>query len=186
MFEENEKDPIDPELEEENKGNGEDDLDFEDLDDDDPSLEKPEETITIPKAKFNSMRRRAIAYGRIKKGSAKPITQPKQEHDDELVRKVDRLSLSEEKRQFGFDHNLSPKETDFVYRYSGGKPTKETLEDPFVKSGLEGFRASQRVESNTPGSNSRAPVFGEKPFKEQTEDERRSNFEKSAARFAKK
>lgn len=93
------------------------------------------------------------------KPDPKPLPTKKVEHDDELKNTVAGLALAEEKRQFGYQNGLSPEETDAVFKINP-KPTKETLEDPFVKGGLEAIRAKKRVDSNTPGSNSRSP----KPF----------------------
>ena len=85
--------------------------------------------------------------------------QTKKEPDDELKKTVADLALAEKKRQFGYANGLSPEETDAVFRMNPN-PTKETLDDPFVKGGLASIRASKRVSDNTPGSDSRSP----KPF----------------------
>ena len=84
---------------------------------------------------------------------------PKKEIDEDTKKTVASLALAEAKRQFGYANGLSPEETDAVFRINPN-PTKETLEDPFVKGGLEAIRAKKRVENNTPGSSSRSP----KPF----------------------
>ena len=55
----------------------------------------------------------------------------KEEPDREIVKSVKRLEEIENKRQFGFEHQLSPEETDYIFKISGGKPTKEILEDTF-------------------------------------------------------
>ena len=135
-----------------------------------------EEVVTISKEKFNAIRRKAMAFDAGKK--TKPL--PTREPDDEIVRSVKKLETIEAKRQFGYENSLSPEETDFLFKFTGGKPDKTVLENPFVKSGLEGYRASKRVESNTPGSTSSSPIFQGKEFKEMTEDERRKSFETAA------
>jgi hypothetical protein len=146
-----------------------------------PAVEQEEESnlITIDKAKLKSLQRKAMAYEATKN---KPLTT--REPDEELVKSVKNLELIENKRQFGYEHGLSPEETDFIFKFAGGKPTKEVLENPFIKSGLEGFRASKRVEANTPSSTSRSPIFQGKDFKEMTEDERRKAFEEAASKRA--
>lgn len=103
--------------------------------------------------------------------------------DEDIVRSVRELKLIEQKRQFGYDFNLSPEETDFVFKFSGGKPNKETLENAFVKSGLEGFRASKRLENNIPSSKSGSRIFQEKEFSEMTDDERRKAFDEASKKF---
>lgn len=135
-----------------------------------------EEVITISKDKFKSMQRKAMAFDANKK--TKPLTT--REPDEDIARSVKKLETIEAKRQFGYENSLSPEETDFLFKFTGGKPDKAVLENPFVKSGLEGYRASKRVENNTPNSTSRSPIFQGKEFKEMSEDERRKSFEASA------
>lgn len=140
-------------------------------------VEQPEEdVVTLSKEKFNAIRRKAMAFDASKK--QKPL--PTREQDDGLVTSVKKLEMIEAKRQFGYENSLSPEETDFIFKFSNGKPDKTVLENPFVKSGLEGFRASKRVENNTPGSTSRSPIFQGKEFKEMTPEERQKSFEASA------
>jgi hypothetical protein len=93
----------------------------------------------------------------------KNLQTPKKEIDEDTKKTVANLALAEEKRQFGYSNGLSPEETDAVFRINP-KPTKETLEDPFVKGGLEAIRAKKRVDNNTPNSSSRsAQPFTVKP-----------------------
>lgn len=128
--------------------------------------------------KAEALKHKAIA-DRLKNklSNQKTIIQPKQEHDDEVVKTVNRLAQLEDKRQFGFDNQLSPEETDFIFKISGGKPTKEILKDPFVESGLEGYRTKKRLEANIPGSSSRSTIFAEKSFSETPEEDRKKIFE---------
>lgn len=145
--------------------------------DEDIDEQPEEETVTISKKKFKTMQHKAIAYD-AKDKPRKPL--PTRDIDEGLVNSVKKLETIEAKRQFGYENSLSPEETDFIFKFSNGKPDKTVLENPFVKSGLEGFRASKRVEDNTPGSTSRSPIFQGKEFKDMTDDERRSSFESSA------
>lgn len=139
-------------------------------------IEQPEEdTVTLSKDKFKSMQRKAIAFD-AKKNKPLPI----REQDEGLITSVKKLEMIEAKRQFGYENSLSPEETDYIFKFTGGKPDKSALENPFVKSGIEGFRASKRVEANTPGSTSRSPIFQGKEFKEMTEDERKKSYETTA------
>lgn len=85
----------------------------------------------------------------------KPEPQPTKSTDEtqdfDLHQTVKQLSDAEKKRQFGYRHGLSPEETDAVFRINPN-PSKEDLEDPFVKGGLEAIRAKRRVQSATPSS----------------------------------
>ncbi len=142
------------------------------------------QTVDTTDWKSEALKYKAIA-DRHRKKSTQPITNPKQGLDDETVSTVKRLALLEEKRQFGFENQLSPEETDFVFKISQGKPAKEILEDPFVKAGLDGYRSSKRLEANTPGSSSRSAVFNEKPFTELSEEDRKKTFETKMKNFKK-
>lgn len=126
-----------------------------------------------------ALKHKAIADRLKKKLSNQPIIKDKQEPkiDDDIVADVKILKEERLKRQFGFEHNLSPEETDYAFRFSNGTPTKELLEDPFFKGGLESLRAKSRLEKNIPGSSSRSSVFTEKSFTELSSDERKKTFE---------
>lgn len=130
--------------------------------------------------KAEALKQQAIA-SRLKKklGQPQPLS-TKEKPDDEIVKSVKRLEEIESKRQFGFENQLSPEETDFVYKISGGKPTKEILEDPFVKSGLEGYRSKKRLEANTPSGSSSSSIFKSKQFNEMSKDEQRKAFEEAS------
>mgnify|MGYP000976705693 CR=1 FL=1 len=133
--------------------------------------------------KAEALKQTAIANRLKKKLSSQPINNPKQELEDDVVKTVNRLALLEEKRQFGFDNNLSPQETDYAFKFANGKPTKDILEDPFFRGGLESLRSKQRIENNTPGSSSRSAIFSEKSFSDLTEEDRKKTFEAKMKNF---
>lgn len=135
-----------------------------------------DDVITLSKSEFNKLNRKAFAYEATKKT---PQSQTK-DIDPEIVSRLSKIELIEAKRQFGFENQLSPEETDFVFKFSQGKPNKEILADPFVKSGLEGYRQSKRVSENTPGSSSRGFVQSSKGFAEMTDAERKQAFEEAS------
>lgn len=116
---------------------------------------------------------------RAKKAEAKP--EPRQiikedKGNDEIKQTVQSLKLAEDKRQFGYQNGLSPEETDYLFKFNPN-PTKELLEDPFIKGGLQTIRAKKRVEDNTPSTSSRSPRF-ELPKKEDlTPDDKQKAFE---------
>lgn len=131
--------------------------------------------------KADALKHRAIADRlKTKLSKVSPITKvSKEEHtiDDEIVQDVKVLKEERQKRQFGFDHKLSPEETDYAFKFSNGKPTKEVLEDPFFKGGLESLRAKKRLEENLPGSSSRSSIFVDKSFSELDEEGRKKAFD---------
>lgn len=132
--------------------------------------------------KAEALKNKAIAERLKKKLTTQPIINPKPEYNDEVVETVKSLKMLEDKRQFGFENGLSPQETDYAFKFSSGKPTKEILEDPFFKAGLDGLRTKQRLENNTPSSSSRSAIFQNKEFKEMSDDERRKAFEEAASK----
>lgn len=147
--------------------------------DDNDSIDWKAEALRLKEENIERERRlkeRAIARRWEKKTSNQNINN-KQEHDDEVVKKVNHLSMLEEKRQFGYENGLSPQETDYAFKFANGKPTKEILQDSFFKGGIESLRAQNRLESNIPSSSSRSAVFADKPFEELSEDDRRKAFE---------
>lgn len=136
-----------------------------------------EETVDY-KALYEEERSRANKLKRKLYTKDAPIIKNKpQELDDDTVQTVKRLEVIENKRQFGFENSLSPEETDAVFKFANGKPSKETLEHPFIKAGIESLRTQKRVESNTPSSSQRSSTFGGKSFTELSEDERKNAFE---------
>lgn len=128
--------------------------------------------------KSEALKYKAIALRNKKKIEA-GVTAPQkvltEKRDDNLYKTVEELALAEKKRQFGYLHNLSPEETDAVFKITP-EPTKETLEDPFVKGGLASLKAKKRVENNIPSSSSRSAF--KLPEKELTNDEKQAEYEK--------
>jgi len=102
--------------------------------------------------------------------------------DDDIRLTVKELQMAEKKRQFGYEHGLSPEETDAVFKLSPN-PTKEVLDDPFVKGGLASLRAKKRVAENTPKSSSRSASFNIDPTKATAEDKQKALDEFVAKRF---
>lgn len=141
------------------------------------TTEPQDEVVTLPKSEYNKMNRKAFAYDAIKKDTPKP-----KETDPDLRSDVENLKQIEAKRQFGYENQLSPEETDFIFRTSQGKPTKESLNDPFVKAGLEGYRQTKRVSENTPSSTPKGFAVTGKTFAELTDQERKNAFENDPRR----
>ncbi len=128
--------------------------------------------------KAEALKHKAIADRLKIKLSKQPLqTKIEPKIDDETIKDVQFLKQVELKRQFGFENGLSPQETDYAFKFAGGKPSKEVLEDPFFKGGIESLRSKERLEKNIPGASSRSSVFTEKPFSELSEDDRAKAFE---------
>lgn len=112
---------------------------------------------------------KSIEFAKKKGKNKKPTNlQPKakeSEDDDKVSDRLSNLEKSEEKRQFGHEHNLSPEETDKIFAMNP-KPTADTLKDPFIKAGLEAIRRDKRVDANTPSSSAKSKVLDTKEFKE--------------------
>lgn len=131
----------------------------------------------IEEAKAEAAKWKAIAERNRKKTKSLPNNNKEKEVDEDIVATVKSLELIEKKRQFGFENDLSPEETDFIFKFANGKPDVKTLENPFIKAGLEGFRQSKKLERNTPSTSRASSVFGGKDFKEMSQDERAKAFE---------
>lgn len=111
---------------------------------------------------------RAIAERNKKKRTE---TKTKSNDDDDLRSDVEQLKMTETKRQFGYEHGLSPEETDKIFSINPN-PTADTLKDPFVKAGLEAVRKAKQVEQNTPTSKQRSSTVTSKSFKELSKEEK--------------
>lgn len=148
-------------------------LDLEDEEDVD-ELKKTIETLKIQKAKYKEKYIDLVS----KKPEPQKFNKPNPKKDDDYKVKVDSLLIAEEKRQFGYQNGLSPEETDYIFKINS-KPSKELLEDPFIKGGLEAIRSAKRVDDNTPSISGRSQRF-ELPKKKAdlTRDEKQEAFEK--------
>jgi hypothetical protein len=100
----------------------------------------------------------------------------KGEDTEDIKQTVQELKLAETKRQFGYANGLSPEETDYLFKISPN-PSKELLEDPFIKGGIEAIRKTKRAEQNTPALNSRSPRFEVPKKKDLTLDDKQKAFE---------
>jgi len=115
--------------------------------------------------KSEALKYKAIAqrYAKKKEGGTPAPKQELVEKNDDIRLTVKELQMAEKKRQFGYENSLSPEETDAVFKLSPN-PTKDILEDSFVKGGLASLRAKKRVENNTPSSS--RPASFKLPSKE--------------------
>lgn len=101
---------------------------------------------------------------------------PVEKFDNETKKVVEILAKEREMRKYAEENGLTFAQAEKVYSITPN-PTKETLNDTFIKAGLEALSRKERVENNTPGSKS-APTVGGKTFREMTREERIANFNK--------
>jgi len=137
-----------------------------------------EETAPEVDWKAEALKQKAIAQRLAKKiqgGTPAPKQDLVEKKDDDIRLTVKELQLAEKKRQFGYEHGLSPEEADAVFKLTPN-PTKEVLDDPFVKGGLASLRAKKRVAENTPSSSSRSASL-DIDHSKATPDEKQKAFE---------
>jgi hypothetical protein len=129
---------------------------------------------TVPKSQYSQVfARMKKAEDALKLQTKKPLeTKP-----DDITSTVKRLELAETKRQFGYEHDLSPEETDFVFKLNS-KPTKEMLEDVAVKGALTALRSKKKVEDNIPRASRSAGLNLSTAKKPLTSEEKEEAFEK--------
>jgi hypothetical protein len=138
---------------------------------------EPEATPEVDWQK-EALKYKAIAQRYAKKvqgGTPAPKQDLVEKKDDDIRLTVKELQLAERKRQFGYEHGLSPEEADAVFKLTPN-PTKEVLDDPFVKGGLASLRAKKRVAENTPSSSSRSASL-DIDHSKATSDEKQKAFE---------
>jgi hypothetical protein len=148
-----------------------DGADGEDEDDDKPLTRKDLEAIL--KTKQN----KANAGRRV--SQKQPISSSHKKVDNDRLNRLEvaqqRQELVERKRQFGHEHNLSPKAVDHVFRLTK-RPTGKFLQDPAVKGALDAIRASERTRVNTPGTNGRTVYGDNKTWTDLKPEEKQANF----------
>lgn len=100
--------------------------------------------------------------------------------DDDAKQRIDKLELSEEKRQFGGRNQLTPEETDIVFAHAKGMGINpdDALKNSFMDTALKAYRRDKETNSATPGPSSRSPKVGGKTFSELSEKERKENWGK--------
>lgn len=103
---------------------------------------------------------------------------PKVKIEDDVLKDIEQLKLSEKKRQAGYKFGLSPEETDKLFAYAGDTDPEQVLKDPFFQAGLKEVRAQKRVSDAIPSSSNRSTKVDGKSFAEMTEEERAKNWNK--------
>ncbi len=161
----------DVELEEQN--NEEEEVeDTEDVnDEEEESDDTPDWEAEAKKWKAIASRNKKKQEQSVEKKPADSKVELSDEDDEDLATRLQRLEQTEEKRRFGYEHKLSPEETDKVFQIDP-RPTAKTLDDPFVKAGLQAIRKANRVDENTPSSSTKSTVYSSKKFNELSPQEK--------------
>lgn len=162
----------DEEGDEEGAGGGESDEEGDSSEDDDKPLTRKDlkDILKSNQNQNNASRRVSSKRGEIIKKAPKS-----DERLERVEKEIQGISLLERKRQFGYDNGLAPNEVDLVFKFDP-KPSKKTLEDPFVKGGLDSIRSAAKVKNNLPGSSGRASTHQGKDWKDLKADEKQANF----------
>lgn len=142
------------------------------------SQEEVEEEQPQVDWRAEALKHKAIAERLAKKKS--PQLTEKKEPQTDLAERLNNLELLEKKRQFGYEHGLSPDEADAIFKINPN-PSKEDLDNPFIKGGLEALRAKRRVAENTPSSSSRSVTFKGKDVKDVLLDDKIPKSDKQSA-----
>lgn len=110
------------------------------------------------------------------KQEAKPVKKTAIANPEgDLRAEIEALKLAERKRQFGYEHGLSPKETDRVFQINSD-PDTDTLKDPFIKAGIEALRRQDRVANNSLAPSAKSGTFNPKKFNKLSAQEKDAEF----------
>lgn len=144
--------------------------------------ETPEEPVEEDTTDWRAeaLKQKAIAQRLANKLKPSNTLSKKEEVSPDLTQRLSNLELLEKKRQFGYEHSLSPDETDAIFKINPN-PSKEDLDNPFIKGGLDALRAKKRIADNTPSSSSRSMTFNGKDIKEIFTDDKASKADKQKA-----
>lgn len=156
-----------------------DDDDEDDSDDDEESGKKKSKKSKSDDRDSKSKKNRDNAARR--KSSEKPDYKEQQRVNqrlEQLEKSEKQRILLERKRTFGYEHGLSPKQVDYVFRNTK-RPTPKFLNQPEIRAGLDAIKRTESVSQNTPSNNRQ--VFKDKKGKdvrytELPADERQSRF----------
>lgn len=138
---------------------------------------KKEEDYTTEDWKNRAMNSE-FAIEKNKKGITKPQANKSLKQTPGVEDRLSQIELTEQKRSFGYQNQLSPDETDLVFKYTEN-PTRETLNDPFIQGGLERIRRDKRIADNTPtGSGSNSHSYFKQDRSKMSASERKQSFQK--------
>ena len=122
-----------------------------------------------------------------KKEAKQEITNTGSEKSDEIPDWGRKIIASEEKREFGHSHGLTPQTVDAVFQFTqGSMPTESDMENPAVKAIIKSLEASNRVANNTPQGGGQPTYKGKTYAETVTSDDASADDKQSAFEAAKK
>lgn len=151
----------------------------ESLKDFDPANATPEQVAELVKVTRTALFQKN--HWRGKAAEKKEIIQApvqKPVADDDTKTTLDRLVQSDEKRTFGYQHKLSPEETDKLFAFAAGakQSPAEALKDTFFQNALKSHRAQVNNDAAIPGPSNRRPTVEGKQWSELDKKDQRQNF----------
>ncbi len=188
--EDKEKKPVGEESTDATKQKDSDGLDLDEEEEDEEDDEGGDgkgdddgEPVTLTKKELdayveNKLNQRFAKRRHDSKDTKKPYQPNRKEADRDPVigSRVERLEQVEVKRQFGYEHGLAPSEVDMIFKFNP-KPTRKTLQDPFVQGGLEKMRAQKNAEDNIPsGSTAKSFTVGGKNWNDLSDEDKAKHF----------
>lgn len=183
-----EEEDVEDEEDQDESTDGDADGDEEDDEDDESDKDDSDDEAPLPKTRkeLDKLVADAVRRAQNRKGAGQrhrrngnlSDTQRRGKSDpavESLSSTVKDLQQAETKRQFGYEHSLTPKEVDLVFRFDRN-PSAKTLKNPAVKGALDGIRAHQRAKDGIPSSNGRTFQVGGKDYNELKPEEKSKNF----------
>lgn len=143
-----------------------------------PEEDEKEEDSVDYKAKYFQLQRH---YN--KKQTATPAVKAETvtKSTEELVKE---LAKEREISNFAEDNDISVSQARQVYKVNSS-PTKETLNDPFIKAGLDAMARKSRLEANTPSA-AKVSTYAGKAFKDLPLSEKNKHFADHLKNISKK
>lgn len=101
---------------------------------------------------------------------------------DEVKNTVSSLKEESTKRGVGYELNLSPKETDFLFASAKGLgiSPQEAFKNTAVKAGIDALKSEGRADDNTPTPSGSSSLKTDKSFKEMKRSDRKKAWESKA------
>lgn len=111
--------------------------------------ESKEDVVTLSREEYNELAKAK----RLAKKNFKKEEKADKPQDPDLESRLSNIESVEKKRDFGYRHNLSPEEVDFIYKVDPNL-NPDTLKQDFVKYALQGYSKRKKVSENTPNKKS--------------------------------
>lgn len=144
---EEEKDDSDDDAGDDSDDSDEDDESEDDDDDNKPVTRKELREMLQSKKNQTNANRRISSKDQKGRNTKQPSEIDKRLGTVEATLKE--TALLERKRTFGYEHGLSPKQVNHVFRLTK-RPTAKFLAKPHVKAALEAIGSQEKVARNTP------------------------------------